>query len=667
MKICAFLLVLLSVCSVLGADASSTTGELQVARQALRDGFYDIARRHAGNVVTNQAAKLVILESYARERRWNDVESALSEFSEAKGPAFDYYRAVLKGDVETAAKLLGQSGSETGEDSARMLWADLAFKKGEFGKAQELWRQVIASTNATARAFATAAINLEDEAALRKAIELQLDIPFKRRIALRLGMVLVRAPKTCEEGEGLIRRVVKDSPDTSDAMEAYIALAESESINGRLADALKTFNDTIETWPEAGKRSRLRLGRGDVLHRLSRREDALEDYRLAESLAADDTVRAKAFLRQGEVLSELGRGAEALDRYRKVLSECPATEVARALEKVVKARERELDGRSLYAKYDFEEAEKVFAEVAAQDSARAPRMSHFKVLCLYGRGLDEEAHKQAIALVESTKDAVVRADVVLWLGKRAYNRGEWKEATARFLAFAEGNPGHTAAPSALLWAARAAFYGNDYEQAKKLSNRLWETYPEAPEVIPAMIVQCEALIELAAYEDAARVLQARVLSSDKASQKDRQRAQILKADAFFALGGDDSAYYKTALEEYRQVWFEARLEPSVRIVVAFKIARTLEKLKRADEAWDFYLVQVVNSYCDGQERGAVFDDEAKSAFLRAAFRLADDCEERGRVDPAVSTLNKVIWSDAPEPVKEEARRRVEKLNGKGRF
>ncbi|MBO5751375.1 MAG: hypothetical protein J6R80_03110, partial [Kiritimatiellae bacterium] len=37
--------------------------ELSTARKALRDGLWNVARMHAGNVITNDAAKLVILES----------------------------------------------------------------------------------------------------------------------------------------------------------------------------------------------------------------------------------------------------------------------------------------------------------------------------------------------------------------------------------------------------------------------------------------------------------------------------------------------------------------------------------------------------------------------------------------------------------------------------
>ena len=40
-------------------------GELDVAREALRDGLWEIARTHAAKV-EGDAAKLVILESYAR-------------------------------------------------------------------------------------------------------------------------------------------------------------------------------------------------------------------------------------------------------------------------------------------------------------------------------------------------------------------------------------------------------------------------------------------------------------------------------------------------------------------------------------------------------------------------------------------------------------------------
>lgn len=49
---------------------------LDVARAALRDGLWDMARTYAG-AATNDESRLVVLESYAGEGRWRDVAEVL--------------------------------------------------------------------------------------------------------------------------------------------------------------------------------------------------------------------------------------------------------------------------------------------------------------------------------------------------------------------------------------------------------------------------------------------------------------------------------------------------------------------------------------------------------------------------------------------------------------
>ena len=84
-----------------------------------------------------------------------------------------------------------------------------------------------------------------------------------------------------------------------------------------------------------------------------------------------------------------------------------------------------------------------------------------------------------------------------------------------------------------------------------------------------------------------------------------------------------------------------------------------------DEAVEQYYAQVVVPYRDGRAKGESFDDDARAAFSRAAFRLADEFESRGREEQAVGVLWLVAASDVPAA--EEAARRLERISRKGRF
>lgn len=658
MRIAAFL----SVCLLSSALAADTNG-LAVAKAALRDGLWEVARAHAAGVPGDEA-RLIVLESYADEDRWDEIARLMGEWPEAKGAAFDYYRAAAAGDFAGAAKLLRASGCAGGLVEARMLEAGMLAKGGDVDGARKLWTAVVAMSNVSDRAFTVAAVNLGRPDVLRKAYVSVKSPVLRRQAGLRLGMALLDDPKTAGEGAKLVRAIVKDSPDAPGAQEAFLSLAEAALASAKWQEAADAYHEAAEIWPDASKLAKVQEGRGWAFLKLGRLEDALEAFVRAEKFASDDSAKALAILKQGDALSEMGRGEDSMARYREVLEKYPKTPVAEKLKHVVRIRELETKGRDAYREYRFAEAAKLFEEVAAADAARKPRMDYYRTLCLYGQGQDDEAGRLARELADRCEDAKVRADASFWLAKFLYNRGEWKESAKLFSAFADLVPDAPAAAEALTWSARAAVAENDFNLAIQRVTRLAERYPDSPFRAQALLVQGESLIELARFDEAVLVLED-VAMRESVSPRDRMRAQVLKADALFAMGADNPARYQAALEAYRAVRFGGSLSSGGQLAVSFKIARTLEKLKRVDEAIDQYYTQVVLAYREGREKGERFDDEARAAFSRAAFRLADEYESRGKDVQAQSILELVAASDVPAA--EEAAKRIERLSKKGRF
>ena len=650
---------------LLAAFASSAPAatELDIAREALRDGLWEIARTHAAASGTNEEARLVILESYAGEGRWKDVRETLSGWPDATGEGIEYYRAVTRGDHAAAAKILRSAGSREGIVAASLFEADELAKSGDRAGAERLWRDVVAASNVDSRALAAASVNLMELEPLKRAYAEVRQAPLRRMVGLRLGTVMVRDPKTAADGAKLVRAIVNDAPDAEGAREAFLAVADAEMEAGDWKAAADDYREAIEIWPDAAKSGAVQEGRGWVLQKLGRREEALEAFRLAGELATNDAARATAMAKEGDILSELGRDEDAMAKYRTVLERYPKSDVAARLEPVVKVRELEAKGREFYREFRFDAAHKIFAEVAAADPARAPRMEFFSILCLYGEGQDDEAGRKAEALAGQCPDPKVRAEAALWLAKFRYNRREWKEAGRLFESCA-GTLGGDRAAEALLWASRAAFAENDFKLAIQLSTRIVESSPSSPVMAQALLVQGEALIELARFDEAVLVLE-RVAAADGATAADRSRSQMLRADALYAMGADNPARYSAALDAYREILFGGILSPGERIVVMFKIARSLEKLKRLDEAIDQYYTKVVLAYRDGRAAHERFGEEARAAFSRAAFRLADEYESRGRDGAAVNVLKLVVESDVH--ASEEARRRIERISTKGRF
>jgi tetratricopeptide (TPR) repeat protein len=354
----------------------------------------------------------------------------------------------------------------------------------------------------------------------------------------------------------------------------------------------------------------------------------------------------------------------AMERYREVLGAYPDTAVAGRLRKVVKIRELESKGRELYKSFRFAEAKAVFAEIAAADPEKKARMDFFEALCLYGQGLDDAALARAREVARSASEPSVRAEATLWVAKFLFNRGEWKESGELFRAYAAADPGGASLPDALVWAARAAFSGGDFNGAIQSASDLARLRPDSPQTVQALTVQGEALIELARFDEAVLVLE-RASHSENAPAHDRIRALLLKADALFATGADNPARYLAALETYRSVLFGGTLDASAGICVSFKIAKVLEKLKRTEEAVDQYYSQVVLAYRRYRLDGVRLDDDARAAFSRAAFRLADEFEGRGRDYQAIRILELVAASDVPAAG--EAEKRIGRINMKGGF
>lgn len=678
---------------------TAATNDFGLARQALRDGLWAVARTHAAKV-EGDAAKLLILESYAREGKWDDALKSLAAWGNPAEEGFRYYQAMglfKTGNIESARHVLefavfrhpdyrnpvarlraslaeasNEDGraleilkAEGGDDpETKMMMADLLKRRGDRKSAEAAWRAVVLSTNATESAFVTAAANLGDGVLLRRAYSNATSTVLRQMAGLQLGLVLIKEKKTFDEGARLVRKIVSGSPDAPGGRAAFAELASRLLERGSFDEAVRIYDELAESWPNAAKDAAIQEGRGWACLKAGRTNDAYAAFLRAEAVATNDAVRATAAVKVGDVLSLQGRDSEAMAKYREVVAKYPKTPAAEAVAAVIRVRELEESGRRDYAAFRFVDAQAAFARVAAEDATRKPAMDYFEVLCLYGQGRDDEAEAKARQLAGECPDAAIRAEAMLWLAKLAYNRGQWKSAQTLFLAYAGAQPKSAKAAEALVWAARAAFAENDFTRTIATVARMLSTYPDSPVLVAGLLVQGEALIELSRFDEAVLVLD-RTGSSPGVSPELRIRAQLLRADALFAMGADNPVRYQEALDLYRTVRRGEDLSPSLKLSLAFKIGRTLEKLRRLDEATDQYYTQVVLAYREGRTSGIRYDDEARAAFSRAAFRLSDEFEGRGETYQAVRILELIVASDVPAAT--EAARRLERMRKKGNF
>lgn len=679
---------------------ASAVDALDTARQALRDGLWEVVRIHAGKSQDDEA-RLMVLESFAREGKWDRVQAKLDEWGDLRGEGFVYYRAaaaVEKQDYDHARKILekpfgdpvyvklalrlrarmaADSGNvrealglmesslvEDTEYDALMYMAELRSRIGDRDGAARLWRKIVADTNANPHALSVAAVNLGDVQSLRRIYSRPSPAPLKRMVGLKLGRELLKSPDTSGEGVKLIRNIVRDAPDADGALDAFLAMADGLAASARWQEALAAYREAMEIWPDVSRRSSFQTALGSACLSLSRGEDAMAAFKRAFDVADDDEDRARALLRQGDALAESGDEDASFSLYRSVVSRYPRSRAAAGIRGLVEIRELESRGRELYREFRFEDAQRVFASVADSDPSRKARMDYLQVLCLYGRGLDAQAERGAMALVSGCADSAVRAEAVYWLARYYYNQGRWKESASLFRDFSSMPQAGDRGQEALLWAARSAFADNDFKLAIQTATGIVSGGRDSPVLSQALMVQGEALIELARFDEAVLVF-GRVLVDANATAADRLRSRVLRADALFAIGADNPACYKSALDAYRAVLLVEELDPSERIVVSYKVARTLDKLKLADEAVDQYYSQVLVAYRNGRLAGERYSDDARAAFSRAGFTLADWYEGRGHDHQALRILELIAESDVPAA--KEARRRIGKISTKGGF
>lgn len=690
---CLFSVTLLTLGSLFAA-----TNDVEVAKKALRDDLLDIARARAEKSEGNEA-KIVILESYAREEKWDRILSALDSWALPPTDAFVFYRAQAEARLKGAASvedvllkyrfsnqsyarslagLLVQMLLRDGEAKKakvlvekyslssynldfKVISADVYKATGDLKKADTLWREVVASTNASCKAFASAACSLGDTNVLKVAYsKAEKDDVLRRKVGLKLGTALLSSPETFSEGQSLIVSLVNESPGADGARESLLYLAEMSLDKNDPETAAKYFRNSIEVWPAAARDYSVHDGYGWALIKLNKLNEALLSFSRAEECATNDVDKASAILKQGEILSALGRGEESMAKYRIVQNKYSATPAGKKLERILNLKRLESRGRDLYHDFRFDEAEAVFSQIEKQDPDSKPRMDYLKMLCLYGQGYDDKASAMARKLSSECKDESIRAEATLWLAKFLYNTKQWSDSCDSFYRYAtKMKSSSLQAPSALLWSARAAFASNDFAKTIDIVNKLASEYSNSPDKSAALVVQGKALVELSRFDEAIVVFQA-AAADPKITPVERIRARTNLADVLFVMGADNPVRYNEALDEYKALYMGEQLNSGDKINLAFKMARTLEKLEQMDLALDRYYGDVVCAYRDARERGEVFNDTVKSNFARAAFRLCDEYERRGQKSSVEKILRLVIRSDVKASV-DEARRRLRRI------
>ena len=395
-------------------------------------------------------------------------------------------------------------------------------------------------------------------------------------------------------------------------------------------------------------------------------------YFAAESIAAVRPEDGAAALRTlAEESSGTPIAARALLGVARLTS---GDDLPAAMDRAVVAARAALDtnllcaaliesGRESARRFEFESAERAFAEAAGLSVEQAPEAAYLRVLALYNLGR-EEAAADACQGVRTNRDfGVWSALATLWLGKFEYNNanasnGRFANAARLFDEFAETWPDLPEVPDAMLLAARALFADKQLEEAADHAARFVERFPDSPDIPAARRIQGESLQEQMRFDEAILVYDD-ILRAWPGSP-DARAAQMRKGACLFALGTGSPSRYEEAAECFRQLLTEA--EAAEAFTVRYRLGRCLERCGKPEEAFNSYYDNVLafdaaaEAAAKAGKSGSLLlsREEVLEMYSRSilnAAELAETKNIKGGRATAMPLLRRLAESDLPGSAK----------------
>ncbi len=545
----------------------------------------------------------------------------------------------------------------------------------------------------------------------------------REEAAHRLGMALLAAPQTVDEGATLIRRFVRDARESPLAPDAQLQMANALLAAGRTDAAFAEYQAFLDAFDAAAPRNEAYAGQGRArfaqgrfaeASRLFQRAadgadatpewraewlaraadatfadgqfaEAARMYRHVYTLFPESELAGEMLLRSADALARAGDAKTALETYERVEDANPELAMeAQTRQCELLAREGELAscvtladtiisttkdaalrGRAYLAKGQahytaFEFARALRAfDAAAKIDSAADEASYLRVLTLYGMGRDEAAHTAAEAYRTAAAGRFL-PEVRLWLIKYAFNTRQFEKAIQLADEYVAAAPQDAWSDAVLLWAARAAMQVDDFTRAVDEIARLRRMFPTSERLPEGAFIQGDALMELGRFQESLLVFDDLITRHPESAWT--TRAWLRKGDALYQLGVEQEANYNASIVAYEEALLRYDITPATRFEAEYKIGRGFERTNRMNEAFDQYYAKVVVPFFEQWQADATVVSAAGEWFMRGIFRAAEILDLKNDTDTAVHLLNRVIRLRAPGAA--EARERIQRLRQK---
>ena len=705
------------------------------ATALLEKGQYDqaaqLAQAAAGGKPTPEGDALLRVAARAKQRA-GDKKSAWLLFSQIDQRSTNAlcradnaleWAVALEADAQYAASLevlkmqAGLPVHADSKDDGMLLRGRILLKQKKSADAASVFNQLAMNDHASERARVQALVEMsvhtlshaktnEAIAYARSAFSRASRPELRRYAGFRLGDLLVVNPKTRQEGCLLVKELVRQFPETPEAMRAQLKLADSMLQVGSAKQAAAEYQIFLETYPASSLDSRVLQGRGWALLQLGEFNNAWGTFMLAADRTQVPDEKVECLLKAADALMSGKRYLNAAETYLKIETQFPQSPfAARALFQRADALERA--GKEA-------EAVQVYAGTAEryQSAPEAPQALLRLALLQMKQGKTAEAVKTYTSILERFRDPAVRMGALMGRGKTHYRNYRFDLAMQDFATIAENDPSlrdearfmltvclygvgrdkearvaagtfltdfpnSSRLPDMTLWLAKFEFNHGQYAEARRLFQNYITRWPEARWADAAMLWSARAsffendftgCIEgvtrlVKAFPQSGRLPEAMLLQSDALIELARfdeavllldrviaqvpesewaARAWLRKGDCLYTMGADNSHRYEEALEAYRTRLKKGKLTPSSLLQIHFKIAWCYEKMHQADEAVHAYYADVMLRYENERRQGVWFNDDSTELFIRAAFRAAALCEERERIEQAIGILQRVV-------------------------
>lgn len=425
-------------------------GDLDVARQALKDGMWEVALSAADAAATNVAvrssARLVSLEALAMMERDDEILRRLDTWHSENGEAFRYWRARAHarcGEVSAAFETLKEPFSDkTLSLPANVLRCGILKAQKKNAEALEILsaEDLKDATGIVAEDAALMKGELLLEAG-RHAETRELLAPVaesanRKNVRLRAGYLLgfaeMAEPPTRTAGVARVRGLLRSAPGEKVSMDAAPVFAAMLLAQGDAAGADDEYRRCFEIRPAAVTDAGLLSGRGRALFLQGRYTEAAGFFARAEQFASGADGKSAAAYNRAEAQLADRHYAEAVESFAR-----SASYGGKGAEKArfAQADALERSGDAAAAEPIYLELEKNGGEYAAKASLRLASID-------VRRGRIGLAVERYDGLVSSNKlSGADLTEAHLGRGRACYKGYRFPEAAKDFRAVAKLAPG----------------------------------------------------------------------------------------------------------------------------------------------------------------------------------------------------------------------------------